>query len=412
MEPEKQQIYIGRQPILDRQGNLVAFELLFRSGREKDAHVDDDVIATATVISNVFSSLDLNDVLGSHKGFLNLDAFLLKSDTIELLPRDRVVFELLETIRIDPDIIARCKQLKSRGFTLALDDFLTFSEEFVPALEIVDIVKVDIMPLSREELAETVTQLKKWPVKLLAEKVDSPEQHQYCMGLGFDLFQGYHFAKPVIVTGKKLSPSELALMRLLNLLLADAGTGEIESLIKSQPELIMKLFRLINSVGSGLTRKITSIHDAIIALGRDQLMRWLKLLLYSQTTHHGRSSEPLLQMASKRARLMELLAAHSGKDIEDEAFMTGILSLLDALFNMPPGEIIGMLGVGESVGDALLRGEGELGKLLKLAKLFERDDLRGIEAALSQIPWLTMEAACAAQQEAIVWTNHTVTGIT
>lgn len=410
MEPDKQQIYIGRQPILDRQCNLVAFELLFRSGGAKDAHVTDDVVATATVISNVIGSMDIDEVLGKHKGFLNLDAFLLRSDTIELLPRDRVVFELLETIHIDANIVARCKELKSRGFTLALDDFLTFDEKFIPVLEIVHIVKVDIMPLSREEIKETVAQLRKWPVKLLAEKVDSPELFQYCLDLGFDLFQGYHFAKPVIVTGKQLSPSELALMRLLNLLLADADTGEIENLFKTQPELIMKLMRLINSVGSGFSRKLTTIHDAIIAIGRDQLMRWLKLLLYSQTTHGGKSSEPLLQMASKRARLMELLAAHSGKGIEDEAFMTGILSLLDALFNMPLAEVVSTLKVSESVEAALLRKEGELGELLKLSELFEQDDLEGIANVLARLPWLTMDRACAAQQEAIIWTNQMVAG--
>jgi len=410
MEPDKQQIYIGRQPILDRRSNLVAFELLFRSGVEKDAHVTDDVIASATVISNVIGSLDIDEVIGKYKGFINLDAFLLKSDTIELLPRDRVVFELLETIHIDADIIARCKELKSRGFTLALDDFLTFDEKFIPLLEIVDIVKIDIMPLSREEIKETVAKLREWPLKLLAEKVDSPEQYRYCLDLGFDLFQGYHFAKPMIVIGKQLSPSELALMRLLNLLLADADTAKIEDLFKTQPELIMKLMRLINSVGTGFTRKITSIHDAIIALGRDQLMRWLKLLLYSQTSH-GQTSEPLLQMASNRARLMELLAAHAGKGIEDEAFMTGILSLLDALFNMPLAEIVSTLRVGEDVENALLRKEGDLGELLKLSELFELNDLEGIANTLARLPWLSMEKACAAQQEAIVWTNQMVTGV-
>lgn len=411
MEAETQQIYIGRQPILDRQGNLVAFELLFRSGTEKNAHVIDDVIATATVISNIVGSLGIDDVIGNHKGFLNLDAFLLKSDTIELLPRDRVVFELLETIHIDQTIVARCRELKSRGFTLALDDFLTFREEFVPVLELVDIVKIDLMPLSREEVKKTVAQLRKWPVKLLAEKVDSPEQYQYCLDLGFDLFQGYHFAKPVIVVGKQFSPSELALMRLLNLLLADADTNEIENLFKAQPELIMKLMRLVNSVGMGFSSKITSIHGAIVALGRNQLMRWLKLLLYSQTSHNGKPNEPLLQMASKRARLMELLALYSGKGIADEAFMTGILSLLSALFNMPLEDIITTLGLDDSIRNALLRGEGELGELLKLSELFERDDLDGIAKAVARLPWLTMEKACTAQQEAIVWTNQMVANL-
>jgi len=405
----QQHIYIGRQPILDRKGDLVAFELLFRSGTDKSANVTDDVTATATVISNIIGSLGIDDVIGSHhKGFLKLDAFLLKNDAIELLPNDRVVFELLETIQIDDSIVTRCKELKARGFTLALDDFVHFSEEFAPLLDIVDIVKIDLMNMSREEIRETVEKLRKWPVKLLAEKVDSPEQYQYCLDLGFDLFQGYHFSKPLVVVGRHLSPSELALMRLLNLLLADAETDELENLFKTQPELIMRLMRLVNSVGMGFTRKITSIHDAIVVLGRSQLMRWLKLMLYSQTAHNGKSSEPLLQMASQRARLMELLALQYNRNIADEAFMTGILSLLNALFNMPLQDVIITLSLDERIEKALLRGEGELGELLKLAELFERDDLEGLAQAIAPLSWLNMEKACAAQQEAIIWTNQIV----
>lgn len=408
-DADKQFVYLGRQPILDRDGNLVAFELLFRAGITKlTSDVTDDVIASATVISHAFISLGTENVLGKYRGFINLDDFLLSSDVIELLPPARIVFELLETIQISDHIVKRCKELKARGFTLALDDFLYYDEQFKPILDIVDIVKIDVQPLSREELAATVKKLREWPVKLLAEKVDSQELSQYCMDLGFDLFQGFYFAKPVIVSGKRLSPSELSLLRLLGLVLADAETNEIEALLKTQPELIVNLMRLINSVGSGFTQKITSIRDAITALGRRQLLRWLQLLLYSHTTHKGKSNEPLMQMAATRARFMEFIAElHPDlHDMEDQAFMTGILSLVDVLFNMPLRDIIYTLDLGEEIQLALLRHRGPLGDLLSLSMLFEQDSPGAIEELLKdELPWLTMEQACAAQSKAIAWSN-------
>lgn len=404
-----QDIYIGRQPIINREGTLVAFELLFRAGTDHGAEVTDDVTATTTVISNIISSFGVNEVIGrQHKGFLNLDAFLLMNDAIEILPKDRVVFELLESIEIDEAIVARCKELKARGFTLALDDFMHFRDAFIPLLEIVDIVKVDLLAISPDEVRATVAKLREWPVQLLAEKVDSPEQYQFCRELGFDLFQGYYFAKPLVVIGQHLSSSELGVMQLLQLLLADANTSEIEKLFKTQPELIMRLMRLVNSVGMGFPRKFTSIHDAIIAIGRNQLTRWLKLLLYSQTSHNGKSSQPLLQMASKRARLMELLAQHYNPKLADEAFMTGILSLLNALFNMPLHELTSSLNLSERIETALLHRTGELGELLVLSEKFERDDWQSLEETISNLSWLDMEKACAAQYDAIVWTNQVV----
>jgi len=180
--------------------------------------------ATATVLSHVFSELGLETALGPYLGFVNLDARMLASDALELLPKEKFVLEVLETVELTPAVVARCRELKDKGYTLALDDFVAFEEKHAPILELADIVKVDLMGMDAAALEKTVKALRPWKVKLLAEKVDDEAQVKICSDLGFELFQGYYFAKPTIIAGKKLSQSELSLIRLLSLILDDAET--------------------------------------------------------------------------------------------------------------------------------------------------------------------------------------------
>ncbi|MCC7269293.1 MAG: EAL domain-containing protein, partial [Rhodocyclaceae bacterium] len=341
-----QEIFIGRQPILDREQQLYAYELLFRSGAQNRAQVTDDLAATATVLSHVFSELGLEAALGPYLGFVNLDARMLASDAIELLPREKFVLEVLETVDITPEVVSRCRELKEKGFTLALDDFVAFEERHKPLLELADIVKVDLMGMEAAALHRTVAALRPWKVRLLAEKVDDEAQVKVCRELGFELFQGYYFAKPAIIAGKKLSHSELVLMRLLGLVLDDADTPQIEDVFKQAPGLTLNLMRLTNSAASGLRQKIASLRHAITVLGRRQLQRWLQLLLF--TNPSGGGANPLLQLAATRGRFLELLAGEltgANRDFEDRAFMTGIMSLMPALLQVPIGEIVASLSV-------------------------------------------------------------------
>ncbi|MEN9478414.1 MAG: hypothetical protein RLZZ300_2555, partial [Pseudomonadota bacterium] len=245
------QLFLGRQPILDREQRLHAYELLFRSGSRNFAEVTDGVQATATVIANAFSELGIEAALGSHRGFINVDEAFLFSDMLELLPRHAVVLEILETVPPTPAVVERCAALKAAGFTLALDDVIQLEPEFADLLALVEIVKVDIQPLSRVQLMQLVMKLKPLGKQLLAEKVDSREQMEQCQKLGFSLFQGYYFAKPTIIAGKKLDHSQLSLMKLMGLLLSDADTAELEAALKPEPGLSINLLRMTNSVGAG-----------------------------------------------------------------------------------------------------------------------------------------------------------------
>lgn len=371
-------VFIGRQPILDRQQELYAYELLFRSGAARnEAHIQDNLGATASVISHAFAELGIEQALGPYRGFINCDESLLLADMIELLPPDKIVLEILETVEVTPQIVERCAELKARGFMLALDDFVNYEDKWKPLIELVDVVKVDLMPLDQAGLAATTKALGRWPVKLLAEKVDSREQADYCHQLGYVLFQGYYFAKPAIIAGKKLGQSQLALVRLLSLVMEEADSKEIESIFKREPGLAMNLMRLTNSVSTGVRTKVTSLKHALTVLGRRQLQRWLQILLYTNPGGGGNVASPLLQMAATRGRLLELMSAklHPGdRGAEDRAFMTGIMSLMPTLMGVELGEILKGVNLAADVREALETQSGELGRLLQLAEALESGD--------------------------------------
>jgi c-di-GMP-related signal transduction protein len=399
-------IFLGRQPILDRDQRIVAYELLFRAGDTPGVTVTDDMHATASVIHHAFSEMGAQTVLGSQLGYINISAEMLLSDMVELLPKAQVVLELLETINVDETVIERCRALKQQGFTLALDDFV-FNESRRPLLAIVDIVKVDLLLHSQDELRTAVDQLKQWPVKLLAEKVDSAEQAAYCHSLGFDLFQGYYFARPLVLSAKRADPSQMALIQLLGLLLKDADTPQIEQVFKQHPNLTYNLMRLVNSVACGVRRSITSVSQAIMVLGRSQLQRWLQLLMFTMQSGSTYPS-PLLLLAATRGKMMELLAAKQQRNADycDEAFMAGILSLIESLINKPLADTVKELNLGERLSAALLRREGELGVLLQLVECVEHADLPRAHALLTQSGTLSLSDLTTAEIEAMSWANQ------
>ena len=407
MSDAADQLFLGRQAILDREQRLFAYELLFRNGTRNAADVTDGVQATATVIANAFSELGVEAALGDCRGFINVDEAFLFSDMLELLPKESVVLEILETVPPTEAVVERCKALKAAGFTLALDDVIQLEPAFAELLALVEIVKVDIQPLSRVQLMQLAMKLKPMGKQLLAEKVDSREQMEQCLKLGFTLFQGYYFARPTIIAGKKLDHSQLSLMKLMGLLLGDADTAELEAALKPEPGLTVNLLRMTNSVGAGCSETITSLRHAITVLGRRQLQRWLQILVFASGSQAG-STNPLLMMAATRGRLMELLAGElrSGDAaFSDQAFMVGIMSLMPALVGQPITDIVAPLGLAAAVRDALCEQAGALGQLLQVAEASEGGNLDLLGDRLAALPGLGPKALNRAQTQALQWAN-------
>jgi len=397
---------LGRQPILDRSHNTVAYELLFRAGRRDGADVQDDRMATSSVIAHAFNELGIDAVLGGCRGFINFDAELLMSEVVELLPPEKTVVELLETIDINEAIVERCQALSTAGFRFALDDIVQMSAAHESLLHLIEVVKVDIPATTPEDVPGLVARARQAGVKLLAEKVDSLEQANWCRDLGFDLFQGYFFARPVILEGRRADPSKRVLMHLLQQALTDADPVEIEETFKQSPELSYKLMRLVNSVSMGLKRKIQSLSHALVVLGTRQLQRWLQVLLFA---HHstGDFPSPLLTMAATRGKLMELLSERESFDsgYRDRAFMTGILSLMDTLLGTPMSEVVVQLNLTDDVRDALLARRGRLGGLLKLVEAIERNDHGAVASCLAEGKPCTLAELPAIQVAAMTWGN-------
>ena len=403
--PDK--FFLGRQSILDRTQSLAGFELLFRSSQKNAAQFLSDDTATSLVINHAFNEIGFKTVLGKYRGYINVSKNTLMSDMIELLPKDQLVFELLETIEIDAEVTERCKHLKSLGYMLALDDIIHHSEAVEPLRGIVDVIKVDIVGLNQASLTEIVTRFRKWPVKLLAEKVDNRETATRCFDLGFNLFQGYYFSKPIIITGKRLSHSELELIRLIGLVMSEAETAKIEQVFKESPGLSFNLLRLTNSAAFATFRKITSVNHAIMELGRRQLLRWLQMLLFANDKN-ALFPNPLLQLAATRGKFMELLAQQidrNNQELEDHAYMVGIMSLMDTLLSMPLAEIISPLNAPYDVSDALLFRSGQLGKLLQLIELLETSDMEGADRLLEGLAPLDIGQVNAAEVKALAWAN-------
>ena len=397
-------LFLGRQPILDCNHNLAGYELLFRSGIGNSARFQDDLMATASVINHSFVEIGLDVSLGPNDGYINLSAPLINSEIIESLPKEKVVFEILESVPIDAEIVERCRELRSMGFRLALDDVSDFTPDIESVIDMVEAVKIDASLVDPERLPALVEKFRQYPVRLIAEKVETEEQFGLYQGYGFDLFQGYYFARPHIIMGKRLSHSEALLMKLLSLITSDADLPEIEQTIKQSPLLSYNLLKLSNAAARGANAEITSVRSALTLLGMQSLKRWLQILFYSHTEKGSSFPSPLLQLAATRGKTMENLVSKKGdRDFSEKAFMVGIMSLLDALLSIPLPEILSSLPLSRDIKAALLGKKGELGRLLALVSSLETGAVREID--LSDLPYLTLRGLSVAHAEALSWAS-------
>jgi len=405
------EIFLGRQPILNKNEEIVAYDLLLQPDGHtpKGANV---LQASGSVIAGVLTQFGIETLLGRGKGFIGVNEEILLSDAIELLPKEKMVLGILGTDKAKPESIQRCKELKKKGFSFALQN-VSSDGSYLPWLDVIDIVKIDIKEVKGEKLWAGIQPFKKRSIQLLAEKVDRQEDYQHCRPMGFELFQGYYFARPSILTQKRVDPAMVSLMKLNEKVMKDADTKEIEQIFKENPTLSYNLLRLVNSVAIGTRQKITAISHAITMLGRQQLKRWVQLLLFTQGGKGG-IYNPLLQTATLRGRLMELLALsrpdlYQSNGYSDLAFMTGILSLIDILLGTPMREVVEQLNLTDDVGQALLTRQGSLGLLLSLSERQEEADFKGVDCLLKQ-SGLRLSDLMTAQREAIAWMNRLSTG--
>lgn len=384
------EFFLARQPILGRDQKLFAYELLFRAaGEHEDANITDSVAATAAVISHA-SQLGMEQVVGEQMAFVNVDEAVLLSDYVGFLSPHKVILEILETVKPTPRLLARVIELKGIGFKFALDDVVAFSPDVDSLAALVDIIKVDIQGVVPGELASLTHSLRRPQKKLLAEKVETQEEFHLCLELGFDYFQGYHFARPSMLSGKKIAPSTVAILKLLDLLKSRADDETIETAVKRDALISLNLLRLVNSRAARPGQRIESLAQALQLLGRRELQRWLQILVYAAPGADVELKSPLLQMASTRGKLLELMSQKLAPDdsaAADTAFTVGIMSLTEAMLSVPMADILDNVDVADEVRAALMERAGTLGHMLRVAEILENSSglLRPLSAAIKKL---------------------------
>lgn len=399
------EVFIARQPILNVKEKIFGYELLFRNAHQVGVTINDDHQATATVMMNALNNFGFNSLVGGKKGFININVRTLESGFIELLPHESTVLEILETQVPDKNLIELCRTFKEKGYAFALDDF-TYDDSFKPLLDLVDYVKIDLLIQDRKRLVETVQVIQQYPVKLLAEKVETKDDFQFCRDLGLELFQGYFFAKPAVITAKSLSASQITLLELFNGLAKEEELDVLEKMLKKSPQLDIKLFTFINSAGFYLLEKVTSIRQAMMLLGYKNLQKWIALMLFAQDMEDFRSS-PLLERAAIRGLIMESIVKKitGNRSQGDSAFIVGIFSLTHVALGIPIDELVSKLNLAQDIQDALINRMGLLGSALLIIEKAEVDELNEVSGLLKQFGLFVHDVLTAETNAIIEYEN-------
>ena len=396
-------IFIGRQPILNSEQKIFAYELLFRGSTSAGmAGVTDGVQATSRLLINTFNNFGVERVLGDKRAFINVSTELLESDVLTLLPADKVVLEILEDVSPTDDVVSRCRQLQAMGYQLALDDFV-YRAELEPLLDIAAYVKLDVRALSLAVLAEQMRLLRGRSLRIIAEKVETRAEFKALRAQLINYYQGYYFARPETLSARRMDPSAQQVLHLFNLVIGNAAPSLIETGFRQDVALSYNLLRYINSVGFGLVHEVETIKHALVVLGNAKLARWLTLLLFSAARSDNPAPQALLQMALQRARLAELLGkSRLGAAHQDYLFMCGMFSLLEAMLDVPLDEALKNLKLPEAVNAALLHGAGPYAPYLELSCACEKSDLERIHVLAPSLG-LGLDAISIAQLDARSW---------
>ncbi len=392
-------VFVGRQPIFDCDLKVFAYELLYRAAEQATSSSGmvsgDD--ATTTTIINTFVEIGLDKLVRGKLAAINLtEKFLLEDNQLPFTPK-QVILEILEDVPVTPALIEAVEKLVQQGYVIALDDYL-YNPSHKPLLELASIVKIDLMALDDQQLLEHVKVLKQYDVKLIAEKIETPEEFIHCRDLGFDYFQGYFLSRPQIVSAKSLPTNRLTVLNLLSVLHnPNSDTDDLTEAINTDVTTSYKLLKLINSAAFNLNRNIESIQQGVLLLGRRQLMSWASML--SMSSLSDRPSE-ILRTAMTRAKMCELLAERITVTEPEGYFTVGLFSALDLLLQQPLPKLLEPLPLSDEVQEGLLYQKGLMGKVLSCVLAYEISDWKNVT-----LEPLSTDEILVANIEAVTWAN-------
>lgn len=393
-------IYVGRQPIYNDKLDVCAYELLYRAnGLRNEAGRLDQNRATAEVVLNAFLGFGLDQLVGDKPAFINLPRDFIVGDLPLPFERGRVVLEILEDIEVDAALTRAVERLRDEGYEIALDDFV-YHDALQPLVAASQIVKIDCLALDRDTIRSHVAKLRRHPVRLLAEKIETYDDFEFTRQLGFDFFQGYFFCRPKIVAGRSIPANRLSLLRLMSKLQEpDINIKTLTDLVGQDVALSYKLIRGLNSSFYALPKPIESVHHAIVYLGLQQVKRWITLL--ALTSLSDKPTE-LMVVGVTRARMCERLGGMLG-EAEEQCFTVGLFSVLDALMDTTIETALSQLPLADTIKAALLRRDGQMGRILEAALAYEAGAWEDI-----RLPGIPPDELTQAYLDAVVWADQVI----
>lgn len=394
-------VFVARQPIFNAQKKIYAYELLFRTGVTNGFPDVEGNIATTSLLSSSFFTVGIEKIAAGKLAFINFTEDLLLKGTPELFPQEKLMIEVLEDVDPSSDIIQKCREFKEKGFELALDDFV-YSKKFDELLGLSNIIKVDFRLTPLDVIETMVASLKGHDCKLLAEKVETYEEFEKAISLGFEYFQGYFFAKPEVLQNKDLSASQLTMMRLIsNINNAEFDVAALEKLVIQDVSVSYKLLNYINSAHFSRVQPISSIRQAISFLGEKQFKMFVSLVATSKLAS-GKPTE-LIRLSIIRARFLEQVGTALKMD-SNEMFLLGLFSLIDAMLDQKMGTILKKLPLSDNINAALRDRSGDLFYYLRLVETYESGNWVAFRYAQKHTG-LDSKTIVEFYMDAITWAN-------
>ncbi|MGD8893080.1 MAG: HDOD domain-containing protein [Desulfobacterales bacterium] len=363
-------VYVARQPIFKKNKKLYGYELLFRGGMSNSFPDIDGDTATSKLLSNSFFNIGIDQLTGGKMAFINFTQELLVRKIPMMFPIENMMVEILEDVNPNKELVNACLDIFRAGYAIALDDFV-FKDELKPLIKLAQIIKIDFMLSPIEEIKRLVNMLKGSKIKLLAEKIETYDEFEMALSMGFTYFQGYFFSKPEILSSKEITPSKITLLQIVGEAnKKDCNFDKLEKLINRDVSISYKLLRYINSAFFKRACEISTIKHAIVLLGENEIKRFISLV----TTAELASDKPdeLVRTSIIRARFCELLGLNSsnGTDVS-ELFLMGLFSLIDAMLDNTMESIMKNLPLSKNIKQALIEANGGLVDYLKFVSYYE-----------------------------------------
>jgi c-di-GMP-related signal transduction protein len=397
------QRFVARQPILDRLQNVYGYELLFRNGVEDFFNSDPELAARSTLDTSLL--LGINTLCDHRRAFVNCTREVLFKDLITLLPPSQTVAEILETVEPEDRVIAACKRLKAGGYLIALDDFAP-NDPRIPLCEFADIIKVDFRATRPEERAGMMRRFGSGKCKMLAEKLETPQEFQQACDMGFVYFQGYFFCRPEIVSGREVPASRVHYIRLLEMVSRrEINMLELEKTLKQEASISYRLLRYLNSPVFGFALEIKSIRHAMAVLGEREVRRWIRLVVTLGAAEQKCSELVLMGLA--RARFCELLSERLQSN--SDLFLMGLLSMMDAILEVSMDVLLEQLPVEHETKAALLGQKSSLRPLYKLMLAQESGEWAEASGLAKQLK-LSDEEVASTWWQALRWAQDATSG--